>query len=113
MSAHLDVHPHKILQLLADCAASGAIPPSVREIGEHIGALSTSTPSHHLAALEEDGLIERIPGASRGVRITAAGLKAIGRKVEEGGLKSAIRRAVLEGYDMPQYVLEQVPEEVA
>ena len=57
--------------------------PTVREIGEHLGILSTSHCDYYLRKLEEEGLIERQPKRARTIRLTEAGLQAIGGVAQE------------------------------
>lgn len=45
-------------------------PPSIREIGSHVGLNSSSTVHNHLAALEDKGYIRRDPSKPRAIEIT-------------------------------------------
>ena len=47
----------------------GGMAPSMREIAAAVGLASTSTAHHHLATLEERGLIRRGDGKSRWIEI--------------------------------------------
>lgn len=56
-------------------------PPTNREIGQAVGMRSTGHVDHHLTALEEKGLITRVRGKSRGIRVNddrIPGLRVIG-----------------------------------
>ena len=44
-------------------------PPTNREIGQSVGIRSTGHVDHHLSALERKGLITRVRGKSRGIRL--------------------------------------------
>jgi len=44
-------------------------PPTNREIGQAVGIRSTGHVDHHLSALERKGLITRVRGTSRGIRL--------------------------------------------
>ncbi len=44
-------------------------PPTNREIGQAVGIRSTGHVDHHLSALERKGLITRVRGKSRGIRL--------------------------------------------
>jgi repressor LexA len=46
------------------------LPPTNREIGRELGISSTGHVDHHLNELEKKGWITRIPGKSRGIRLT-------------------------------------------
>jgi repressor LexA len=48
-------------------------PPSIREIGQAVGISSTSVVNYNLERLQQEGLIERDRGYSRGLRISDAG----------------------------------------
>lgn len=47
-------------------------PPSVREIGEHVGLKSPSTVHFHLKGLEEKGLIIKAEGKTRAITISGS-----------------------------------------
>ena len=47
-------------------------PPSVREIGEHVGLKSPSTVHFHLKGLESAGLITKAEGKTRAITVSAA-----------------------------------------
>jgi repressor LexA len=54
-------------------------PPTIREIGSAVGMSSTSHVAYHVAQLEEEGLLSRQPGRSRGLLPTrAVGLRVLG-----------------------------------
>nr|BAL53209.1 SOS-response transcriptional repressor, LexA [uncultured Chloroflexota bacterium] len=59
----------KILKFLQEYYQQHHYPPSIREIGEHLGVSSTSQINYYLDQLEQHGLIERDRGISRGVRL--------------------------------------------
>lgn len=62
---------HRILTFIAAHTRDHGYPPSVREIGDHVGLVSTSTVHHHLRALEAKGLLRRVQGRSRAVVVVA------------------------------------------
>ena len=47
-------------------------PPSVREIGEHVGLKSPSTVHFHLKGLETAGLITKAEGKTRAITVSGA-----------------------------------------
>lgn len=53
-------------------------PPTLREIGAAVGMASTSAVNYRLRQMEEAGLLSRWPNASRAVRLTEAGVAALG-----------------------------------
>lgn len=64
-----------IVAFLRDYLAANGVPPSVREIGDHVGLASTASVHHQLRRLEELGWLARpVPRRSRGsVLIEPAG----------------------------------------
>lgn len=52
-------------------------PPTQREIAGFIGWSSSAAGAKMVRRLEAEGLIEVTPRTSRGIRITAAGMKAL------------------------------------
>src|SRR5215204_5966861 len=68
----------EMLRRLARANARGEGPPSVREVGEAVGLMSSQTAYKHLKKLEEAGYIEREGGRARGIRLTEKGWEAAG-----------------------------------
>lgn len=64
----------QVLQVVYDYTKANGYPPSIREIGEEIGANSLG----HLDALERKGLMVRDACTARSIRLTQKGLEAIG-----------------------------------
>lgn len=46
--------------------------PTIREIGKATGISSTSVVNYHVRKLEDEGRLERVPGASRGIIVVGA-----------------------------------------
>lgn len=72
----------EILALIRDALEETGMPPTRAEIADAFGFSSPNAAEQHLRALARKGAIEMIPGASRGIRLTAAvaaGLPIIGR----------------------------------
>jgi repressor LexA len=63
-------------------------PPSIREIGHAVGITSTSVVNYNLDRLEQEGLIERDRGYSRGLRLSPAGETLFTPLTEQAGLVS-------------------------
>lgn len=59
----------QILDVIRDGVRKRGFPPSIREIGAHIGVASSSTVHNHLRQLEEKGYIRRDPSRSRSIEI--------------------------------------------
>lgn len=57
-------------------------PPTIREIGSEVGIESTSVVTHHMKRLAAFGLIIRGDLISRGVLVTAAGLREVGASAD-------------------------------
>ena len=67
-----------ILALIAERIAEEGMPPSQAEIARAMGFSGVRAAQYHLEALEQAGVIERVPGKARGLRITPAGLAQLG-----------------------------------
>lgn len=59
------------LQFIEECVRERGFPPTLREIGTHMGIRSTNGVNDHLMALEKKGYIRRDPTRSRGIRVIA------------------------------------------
>lgn len=68
-----------ILELVAARIARDGMPPSQTEIAAAMGFSSVRAAQYHLEALEQAGAIRKVPGKARGLRLTQAGLAAIGQ----------------------------------
>ncbi len=71
----------RIYEFIVDYARQEGRPPTNREIGQAVGIRSTGHVDHHLSALERKGLITRVRGKSRGIRINEhqnSGLRLVG-----------------------------------
>ena len=62
----------QIYDYIIDFAARHGYPPSVREIGEHVGLKSPSTVHFHLKGLEAAGLITKAEGKTRSITVCGA-----------------------------------------
>ena len=63
----------KVLRFVADFRARHSYAPTHREICDHFGWTSTVAAVSHLEALERRGLVERVRGIARGLRLTEGG----------------------------------------
>ncbi len=70
----------QILELIRRHIETRGMPPTRAEIGQHFGFRSPNAAEEHLRALERKGMIEMIPGSSRGIRLIGpTGLPVVGR----------------------------------
>lgn len=71
----------EILELIRSYVAEEGCPPTRAEIAETLGFRSPNAAEDHLRALERKGMIELVPGASRGIRLLDEeyGLPVVGR----------------------------------
>lgn len=70
--ANLRPRQRQILELIKREVATRGYPPSVREIGQHLGLSSPATVHSHLTALERAGQIRRDPTKPRAIEVLAA-----------------------------------------
>jgi repressor LexA len=77
---HLTERQAQILQLIRELVETTGIPPTRAEIARILGFRSPNAAEEHLRALERKGVIEILPGASRGIRLKESlGIPVIGR----------------------------------
>jgi repressor LexA len=74
----------EILKLIQDCISENGMPPTRAEIAAELGFKSANAAEEHLRALQRKGVIDLIPGASRGIQLKDSlreqlGLPLIGR----------------------------------
>ena len=71
----------EILELIRSYVAEEGCPPTRAEIADALGFRSPNAAEDHLRALERKGMIELVPGASRGIRLLEEdyGLPVVGR----------------------------------
>jgi repressor LexA len=75
----LTARQNQILQMIRAFAAEHGYPPTRSEIAHELGFRSVNAAVDHLKALARKGVIELLPGASRGIRIKDTGLPVVGR----------------------------------
>lgn len=88
----------KILKTIHDFVDEYGYPPSIREIAKKIRLKSTKAVKVHLDNLASEGLIERVSGQARGIRIKPKSLPIVGR-VAAGLPELAFEQ--VEGYFTP------------
>ena len=71
----------QIFNLIKNCVEETGYPPTRVEIASKLGFKSPNAAEDHLRALAKKGVIQMIPGASRGIRIVQQerGLPIVGR----------------------------------
>ena len=70
----------EILQLIRDRIEATGMPPTRAEIAQEFGFRSPNAAEEHLKVLARKGVLELLPGASRGIRLTnGGGLPVVGR----------------------------------
>jgi len=60
---------HAILALITERIAADGVPPSQTEIAHAMGFKGVRAAQYHLEALEQAGVIRRVPGQARGIRL--------------------------------------------
>ncbi len=68
----------QVLEYIAEYSKSHGYPPSVRDIGEHVGLASPSTVFTHLTSLEQKGYIRREKESARAIIILDKGWQELG-----------------------------------
>lgn len=83
MYPDLSMRQTKILDFIKEEIRKKGYPPAVREIGQAVGLLSSSTVHGHLQTLEEKGYIRRDPTKPRAIEIldSSNGAMEINKKV--------------------------------
>ena len=69
MVSHLTARQAQILALIKDVIIETGSPPTRAEIAAHLGFRSANAAEEHLRALARKGVLELVPGASRGIRL--------------------------------------------
>jgi repressor LexA len=77
----LTTRQSEVLELIRTCISSQGCPPTRAEIARRLGFRSANAAEDHLRALARKGVIELVPGSSRGIRLVdaAVGLPVVGR----------------------------------
>ncbi|MGA7181047.1 MAG: transcriptional repressor LexA [Thiobacillaceae bacterium] len=70
----------EILQLIRERIETTGLPPTRAELAHQLGFRSANAAEEHLKVLARKGVLELVPGASRGIRLTdSGGLPVVGR----------------------------------
>ena len=73
----LTARQQQIFDLIRDNIEDTGYPPTRAEIAQQLGFKSANAAEDHLRALARKGVIEMIPGASRGIRIVLGVLQPV------------------------------------
>jgi repressor LexA len=84
MTSELTPRQREILRLIQESVVENGMPPTRAEIATAMGFKSANAAEEHLRALQRKGVIDLIPGASRGIQLKDSlreqlGLPLIGR----------------------------------
>jgi repressor LexA len=79
----LTARQKRILNVLRDSIEKRGYPPSIREIGEHVGLASSSSVAHQLRVLESKGFIRRDPNRPRALEVFLPEVMAARRSIGE------------------------------
>jgi repressor LexA len=84
MMDQLTPRQSQILQMIQQFIAESGMPPTRAEIARELGFKSANAAEEHLRALQRKGVLELIPGASRGIQLKDSlreqlGLPLVGR----------------------------------
>ena len=60
---------NQILEMIRDFISEYGIPPTRMEIANDLGFKSPNAAEDHLRSLQKKGVIELMPGSSRGIRL--------------------------------------------
>jgi repressor LexA len=94
----LTTRQQQIWQFLVTYVNGHGYPPTVREIGEHVGLASPSTVHAHLANIERAGLIKRDPTKPRAIEL-------VGHRRVEAPEAAAAPAGVVAQADVPRLPL--------
>ena len=75
----LTVKQQQVYDFILSFTDEYGYPPSVREIGDHLGLKSPSTVHFHLKGLLSAGLIQQTEGKTRSITVTSEGLARRGK----------------------------------
>jgi repressor LexA len=81
MTTDLTPAQQSVFRFIEERSTSGEPPPTYREICERFGYRSPKAASDHVAALERKGLLSRLKGSARGLKVIRkeAGIPVLGR----------------------------------
>ena len=81
-SSEMTERQRDVFEFIRECVTSDGLPPTRAEIARALGFKSPNAAEQHVKALVDKGMLEWVPGASRGLRLVGGeetGLPLIGR----------------------------------
>jgi repressor LexA len=69
MDRRLTARQRQVLDYIARCIEESDVPPSLQEIGQALGGISSTAALAHVVALERKGYVRRVPHERRGLEI--------------------------------------------
>lgn len=93
----------QIYQFIESAVTTVGFPPSIREIGVHVGLNSTSTVHAHLRTLQKAGLIRREHNKPRSMALISGGLTPVHQLLNDW---MAIANAPADLVERTKYILE-------
>ncbi|GEM_PF-6987661 len=94
MASELTPKQAQILRFIGGKLRSAGSPPTLREIGQRFGISSTGAVQNHLTALFRKGVLRKVPGIHRGLRLTSP---VEGEESSEGEGSAAWRLPSIQG----------------
>lgn len=95
----------RILNVIRDSIESRGFPPSMREIGDSVGLVSSSSVSYQLRMLQEKGFLRRDPHRPRAIEVflpeVLAARRAIGAADDAGFDETGVGDAVPQAVNVP------------
>jgi len=76
----------QVLRFIQDAVLENGMPPTRAEIAEALGFKSANAAEEHLRALQRKGVVELLPGASRGIQLRDSLREQLGLPVRYVGV---------------------------
>jgi repressor LexA len=99
----------KVLQVIRDSVQQRGYPPSMREIGEAVGLVSTSAVSYQLSTLQKKGYLHRDVGRPRTVEVRLPGRPAVRPEPVREPSSDDEEASETPGFDIPSQEAVYVP----
>ena len=99
----------KVLQVIRDSVQKRGYPPSMREIGEAVGLVSTSAVSYQLSTLQKKGYLHRDVGRPRTVEVRLPGHPAVRPELVREPSSDDEEASETPGFDIPSQEAVYVP----
>ena len=84
-----------ILALIGERIAADGMPPSQTEIARAMGFSGVRAAQYHLEALEQAGVIRRVPGKARGIQLVQPDADAVSDELPPPSFDDALRLPIL------------------